>query len=138
MCSIKVLLKLSSFLNDAKLLGWIADYLRSQSQFATFNHAQSCRIGITSGVPQGSVLRPLSFIVFINDVVNVISGAPVNIRLYADDCVLYNCITTSQDQLMFNNVFSLFCDWSFTWQMPINYKKTVAMTFSNKKQPLSL
>lgn len=64
------------------------------------------------------------------------AGGLMTIRLYADDCVLYNCIITSQDQLMLN-VFSLFCDGSVTWQMPINYKKTVAMTFSNKKQPLS-
>lgn len=136
-CHRKLLFRLSKIINDEKILGWITDWLHSRSQYVTFNHAQSSSATVTSGVPQGSVLGPLLFIIYINDITQVIRDTPVKLRLYADDCVLYTRVTNRQDQEVLNNVFSSFCGWSNAWQMSINYQKTVQMTFTNKKQPLS-
>lgn len=136
-CHAKLLVKLRTFFGDNKLVDWIADYLRSRTQFVTFNHVKSSEVQITSGVPQGSVLGPLLFIIYINDVAEIIGDTQIKLRMYADDCVIYNTISSVEDQEALNSVFSLFCNWSENWQMSINFKKTVAMTFSNKKQPLS-
>lgn len=135
-CHKKLLTRLRSIINDDKIIGWIADWLRLRSQFVTFEHAQSSSCAVTSGVPQGSVLGPLLFIIYINDVTQVIKDTPVKLRLYADDCVLYTSVNNAHDQDVLNKVFSSFCGWSATWQMNINYQKTVQMTFTNKKQPL--
>lgn len=58
---------------------------------------------------------------------------PVKIRLYADDCVLYNEINSVHNQNLLNNSFSQFLSWSKKWQMEINFNKTVFMSFTNKK-----
>ena len=136
-CHGKLLVKLRTFFGDNKLVDWIADYLRSRTQFVSLNRAKSSDVQITSGVPQGSVLGPLLFIIYINDVAEIIGDTQIKIRMYADDCVIYNTISNVEDQKALSSVFSLFCNWSETWQMSINFKKTVAMTFSNKKQPLN-
>lgn len=135
-CHTKLLVKLRAYFGQCRLVDWIADYLRLRSQFVSFNCAKSSEVQITSGVPQGSVLGPLLFIMFINDVADIIGDTAVKLRMYADDCVIYNTISNAHDQVELNNVFSLFCNWSETWQMSINFKKTVVMTFSNKKRPL--
>lgn len=135
-CHRKLVFRLSKIISNEKILGWIADWLRLRTQFVTFNHAQSPSAAVTSGVPQGSVLGSLLFIIYINDVAQVIRDTPVRLRLYADDCVLYTCVTNIRDQEGLNNVFSSFCAWSTAWQMSINYQKTVQMTFTIKKQPL--
>lgn len=135
-CHKKLLLKLRNFLTGPyadKLLGWITDYLHLRSQFVRYNHEQSSSAHISSGVPQGSVLGPLLFIIYINDVVQVVTNTPVKLRLYADDCVLYSNVSSVIDQVLLNDVFSSFCDWSRTWQMELNFQKTVTMTFTNKK-----
>lgn len=137
-CHKKLVFRLSKIISDEKILGWIADWLRLRSQYVTFNHAQSSSAVVTSGVPQGSVLGPLLFIIYINDVAHVIRDTPVRLRLYADVCVLYTNVTNRRDQEGLNNVFSSFCGWSTAWQMSISYQKTVQMTFTNKKQPLVL
>lgn len=107
-CHAKLLVKLRTFFGDSKLVDWIADYLRSRSQFVTFNRAKSSEVQITSGVPQGSVLGPLLFIIFINDVAEIIGDTQVKLRMYADDCVIYNTISDAHDQVALNNVFHCF------------------------------
>lgn len=135
-CHNKLLIKIKELIHDTKLTDWIQDYLSSRTQFVAFNRAHSSQVSVTSGVPQGSVLGPLLFIIYINDVVKVTAGTSVKLRLYADDCVIYSDVTSTQDQLQLNKVFDRFCEWSKTWQMSLNFKKTVSMTFSNKKHPL--
>lgn len=138
-CHNKLLLKLKAFLRGThgiRLLSWLSDYLNLRQQFVAFNNSHSSSLPVTSGVPQGSVLGPLLFLIYLNDVVEITKNTKVKLRLYADDCVLYSCISTSRDQIQLNNVFSSFRTWSSTWQMALNLNKTVSMTFTNKKEPL--
>lgn len=125
----KLLHKLSYILQNNKLLAWIKSYLTNRRQFVTLNSASSDKVPVDSGVPQGSVLGPLLFLLYINDIVDQIS---VGIRLYADDCVLYEKISSVDDQIRLNDAFKSIVTWCNDWQMEINFDKTVFMRISLK------
>lgn len=117
---VKLLHKLGAVFKNDKILAWIKAYLTNRHQFVTVNKTTSDIAAVNSGVPQGSVLGPLFFLLYINDIVTNLS---VKIRLYADDCVLYNEITTEEDQLRLNRDFNKAVQWCKQWQMCINFEK---------------
>jgi len=76
------------------LLKWLKDFPTDQSQRVLVNGAQSDLASVTSGVPQGTVLAPLLFLCFINDLLHSITST---VRLYADDVLLYRSIHSVED-----------------------------------------
>ena len=78
---------------DPYLLRWLHGYLSNRSQFVAVEGEKSNILPVVLGVPQGSVLGPLLFIVYINEVASVVS--PEN--MFADDIALYKIIKTSID-----------------------------------------
>lgn len=129
----KLLFKLHCLLRNSRLVNWISAYLNNRHQFVAFKGHQSNYLPVQSGVPQGSVLGPLLFLIFINDIVKDIS---VKIKLYADDCVLYTEVNDQSDQKLLNNDFQRVASWCKRWQMCINFEKTVFMRITRKKRPL--
>lgn len=97
------------------------------------DNAKSVSTEVLSGIPQGSVLGPLFFLLFINDIVENI---PVKIRLFADDCILYHEIRSDADQAILNSSLSVLATWCLEWQMSINLRKTVSMTITRKQKSL--
>lgn len=85
---------------------------------------------MTSGIPQGTIVGPISFLVFINDIVNGLSSS---CKLYADDCVLYRVIKGDDDcdilQSDINKVFT----WSQQWRLNLNVEKCHLMHVSRKQ-----
>ena len=79
--------KLKSCGISGGLLSWLKDYLADRQQRVIINGAHSEWGNINAGVPQGSVLGPLLFLIFINDITLVISNC--KIRLFADDTCLF-------------------------------------------------
>ena len=67
--------------------GWFTDYLSNRTQVVEFQGVTSASEAVSTGVPQGSILGPLLFILHINDLPEVVSDC--NILMYADDTVLY-------------------------------------------------
>lgn len=130
----KLLLKLNLILDNPRIVSWIASFLHSRSQFVSFSSTDSSPIDVTSGVPQGSVLGPLLFLLFINDLPHSISS---KIRLYADDCVLYETINSIDDHYHLAQSLTSFSNWCDTWQMNVNCTKTVVMSFTNRRNPFS-
>ena len=75
---------------------WIKDFLTNLNQEVVVEGKHSSRSEVTSGVPQGTVLGPLLFIIFINDITKNTSS---NVRLFVDDCLLYHTINCDADAI---------------------------------------
>ena len=69
---------------------------------------------MTSGVPKGTVLGPLLFLIYINNIVEDISSKT---KLFADDCLLYRVITSVQDATALQKDLDTLAQWAFKWQM---------------------
>lgn len=89
----RLLLKLSVLNIDTSLVKWIECFLSKGTQCVSANNCSSPLQHVTSGVPQGSVLGPLLFLININDFPNNISST---IGLHADDCVIYREVTNPE------------------------------------------
>ena len=102
-------LKQNSISDD--LLKILSDSLRNRKQRVTLNSHSSSRTNVNAGVPQGSILGPLLFKIYINDLSNGLSS---NTKLFADDTSLFvHDINTSADEL--NSDLKKINDWAFQW-----------------------
>ena len=81
---------------DPYLIRWLIDYLSNRYQFVAVDGETSKQLSVVSGVPQGSVLGPLLFILYINNISTIISpGSELN--MFADDVALYRIINSVSD-----------------------------------------
>jgi len=79
-----------------KLLNWLADFLFNRIQAVRINNKTSEYIPVKSGVPQSSVLGPVLFLIFINDIVDIF-GTDLTVKLFADDVKSYAIINDVND-----------------------------------------
>ncbi|CAB4026464.1 Hypothetical predicted protein, partial [Paramuricea clavata] len=93
----KLLQKLQEFGFSGSLLLWFKNYLSGRFQWVV----TSTTLSITSGVPQGSLLGPFLFSVYINDLPSYVSSS-TGVGLFADDTKLYRCIKNPSDALVFD------------------------------------
>lgn len=119
-----------------KNVSWVEAYLSNRSQFVSVNNAESDYLDVISGVPQGSVLGPTLFLVYIDDVYTCMEPG-VTIRLFADDCVIYTPVKTVDEQTKLNKSLQNIVTWCKKWGMQINTQKTMCMTVTRKKEPLN-
>ncbi len=106
----KLLSKLSSIGIKGVLLEWIKSYLSFRKQFVKVGDSISDDADIISGAPQGSVLGPLLFILYINDLPSHISHA--FIRLYVDDVKLYLPVSSAYDAKLLQSDIDAIIKWS--------------------------
>ena len=122
----RLLSKLKSYGIGGKLLQWIENFLSNRRQCVHLRGSKSDWINIISGVPQGSVLGPFLFIVYVNDMPNVVSS---DLYMFVDDTKLYRTITSESDcnilQQNLNNVI----DWGNMWLTNFNLHKSKVLSF---------
>ena len=118
----KLIHKLISYGVSGNLLFWIQSFLSNRTQVVRITSSFSSVCGVSSGVPQGSVLGPILFDIFINDLVDIFDGN-ATAKLFADDLKLYTDITFPSDRHNFQVQLDLLCKWSTQWQLGISYSK---------------
>ncbi|MCG8033358.1 MAG: reverse transcriptase family protein, partial [Candidatus Thiodiazotropha taylori] len=116
------------------VLKWVTNFLSGRRQRVVLNGESSDWAAVEAGVPQGSILGPLLFLIYINDIVKHIGCA---IRLFADDTSLY-IIVENPDQAarLLNTDLQTISNWAVDWLVEFNAKKTTAMTISRKRNPV--
>ena len=117
-----------------KLHAWLRCFLTDRRQRVVINGISSRWSPVKSGVPQGTVLGPTLFLLFINDMPDTISS---NIKLFADDCVIYRTISSVSDHLEMQRDLACLENWAATWQMSFAPKKCMSMSITLKKTPSS-
>ena len=113
---------------------WISDFLHSRTQSVLVDGQESKESPVTSGVPQGSVLGPLLFLIFINDLPDCISSSSV--RLYADDSVVYRHISSPDDSTRLQKDLDALQEWEVKWLMQFNATKCQVLQVTNKRKPI--
>ena len=103
---------------------WINSWLSGRTQQVVLDGQASDPVPVLSGVPQGSVLGPVLFLLFINDLLDNIRSS---IRLFANDCVLYRNIHSLQDCLTLQEELTSLGLWEADWQMKFNVAKCHSM-----------
>jgi hypothetical protein len=106
---------------------WIRTFLEGRQQEVIVDGKFSEKASVDSGVPQGTVLGPLLFLLFINDLPDVVSDG-TRVRLFADDCLIYRSIRSVQDQLILQRDLDRLVSWSDMWGMKFNAKKCNIMS----------
>ncbi len=116
----RLISKLKSYNLSQQLIKWIQSFLTCRTQQVVINSSKSTWLNVTSGIPQGSVLGPLLFVIFINDL-------PENIKsevfLFADDTKIYRTIQTCDDQSSLQADLDKLSQWSEKWLLKFNSAK---------------
>ena len=102
-------------------------FLTQRAQSATLEGVTSNSCPVTSGVPQGTLLGPLLFLLFVNDLPLCMSSL---IRLFADDCLLYCTINDSNESLSLQNDLDALSKWERDRQLVFNVEKCHTMCIS--------
>ena len=123
--------KLPHFGINDKTCNWVQNYLENRKQKCTVNGRTSCVRDITCGVPQGSILGPLLFLLFVNDMDQDLIHSKV--LLYADDTVLYASNNHEEvAHLWVSENLQLISKWCSANQLTINTNKTKVMLFGTR------
>ena len=129
----RLLLKLSQYGIDGSINRWIGSFLKGRKQRVVIGGDHSNWATVDSGVPQGTVLGPLLFLVYINDLPQNINST---VRLFADDCVIYKEIKSSQDADILQKDLETLSAWEKLWQMKFNSDKCYVLRIPASRSPL--
>ena len=121
----RLIAKLEAYGIRGKVLKWIEEFLSGREQYVIVNGEKSSSGRVTSGIPQGTVLGPLLFVVYINDILeNVTSDG----FLFADDTKIFRAITSKNDALHLQSDIDTLTRWSEKWGMEFNREKCHVLT----------
>ena len=113
---------------------WISNWLTKRTQRVLVNGSASNYVPVTSGVPQGTVLGPLMFPIYINDInKNVISSS---IGLFSNDCVIYKATDTKEGCILLQKDLDTLSQWARIWQMHFNINKCILLRFTRSSSPI--
>ena len=121
----RLLGKLRSYGITGDMLAWIEGFLSGRSQIVKVNGVESASAPVLSGIPQGSVLGPLLFVIYINDLPDTLSS---NTLLFADDTKVFRRITSKDDALALQADLAALQRWSEKWLLRFHPDKCHVLT----------
>ena len=122
----RLTIKLESYGIVGNVLKWIQDFLTDRHQYVKMGSEISEKAEVLSGIPQGSVLGPILFIIFINDLPDSVSST---CKIFADDTKLYNF---SKNSVELQDDIDKLVKWSNTWQLFFNVDKCKVLHYGKK------
>ena len=126
----RLVAKLKSYQISRQLVRWTESYLHNRVQQVSMNGVCSEWIKVTSGVPQGSVLGPVLFLAFINDMPGTVENS---IRLFADDTKLYRAVTSADnDRKSLQRDIDTLDAWSQKWMLKFHPDKCKIMRIGQR------
>ena len=128
----ELLLKLWNIGVTGNTWKWLLAYLSNRSQYVSINSSSSMVLPVISGVPQGSILGPLLFLIYVNDLPEVILSTKV--LLFADDVKCYSCIRSVNDSMCMQDDLIRLAQWSTTWNLPFNVEKCSVLSVQSRRR----
>jgi ribonuclease P/MRP protein subunit RPP40 len=116
----RLLIKLQGYGIQDDVCGWIRHFLVGRRQRVQIGGTMSDWAPVTSGIPQGSVLGPILFVIFINDMLGVIKSF---LELFADDSKIFRALRNIDDRALLQDDLDNVDDWSVIWQLRFNAGK---------------
>ena len=107
----RLLLKLNYYGITGNSVSWIENFLLDRTQYVQVSGTRSSWISVTPGVPQDTVIGPLLFLIYINDIVHNLNS---KIKLFADDAVLYSEVSNVHDVSLFQQDLDTLSCWAAT------------------------
>ncbi len=111
-----------------QLWTWFKGYLKGRKHFVSYQNTYSDCLPVISGVPQGSVLGPLLFLIYINDLPEVVHNSST--YLFADDTKLCKSIISCSDSILVQNDLDSVDSWCKEWKILLNALKSAHIHFS--------
>ena len=116
---------------DGRLLDWFRHFITGRKQRVQIRGTFSTWSPVLSGTPQGTILGPILFLVYINDIIDHISSV---VKLYADDTKIYRAIKDPQTDIpALQSDLNRLNQWASTWQLRFNVEKCESMRITHSK-----
>lgn len=127
----RLLYKLDFYGVRGPLNQWIKSFLSNRKQQVVLEGTKSDQDDVISGVPQGTVLGPLLFLAYINDMPDCTSS---DIRLFADDSLMFRVIKSTNDKTRLQQDLEALEQWERTWLMRFNASKCYVLHISSNRK----
>ena len=130
-----LLLKLNHYGINNSLLNWIEDFLIGRTQKVVIEGEESFSKPVMSSVPQGTVLGPLLFLTYINDMPESLSPDS-KLKLFADDSLLYRTINNIEDTKILQKDLEALSKWEVDWKMSFHPDKCQVISFGTNRNKI--
>ena len=117
---------------NSHVLRWVADYLTSRSQCVVVDGDKSDKVQVLSGVPQGSVLGPLFFLIYIDEISSISLSPESGLGIYADDICIYRPISSCRDFKHVQDDIKVVEEWSTENFLNLNPSKCNTCLFQGR------
>jgi hypothetical protein len=125
--------KLANYGIRGSLLNWFSHYLHGRQQLVTTLEGMSSKKPVSSGVPQGSILGPILFLLYVNDLPDAIENSKV--ACFTDDTKIFRCVDSISDAALLQSDLSNLENWSTSSGLIFNQLKCKCLRVNRKIQP---
>ena len=119
----KLFTRLHAYGIQGELLLWLKQFFTGRVYCTKVGLSFSDFVQLLSGIIQGSVIGPIMFIIFINELVDLLARFGITVKFFADDAKLYTNIIDTVDGVPLQDALNALCSWADTWQLPISIDK---------------